>query len=198
MSTAARSPILPYDTSLLLCLPYLSLPVRSGPLADALLADLRQARADLRGELVGQGHEAFRLIRGVSEHDSLVTRSDVFDSRGIHGLCDVGGLLLHGHHDVARLVVEALSGVVVPNILEGVADHLLIVHVGVGRDLPKDHHHARLGARLACHAGALIVLEARVENGIRNLIADLVRVALIFMVCEVQFELVICCSSKSL
>lgn len=158
---------------------HLRLSIGSCPVADTLLPDLGQAGTDLRGKLVGQRHEALRLIRGVAEHNALVASPDVLDARGVHRLRDVRGLLLDRHHHVARLVVEPLGGVVVPDVLEGVTDHLLVVHVGVGRDLPEDHDHARLGAGLARHAGALVVLEASIEHRVRDLVADLVRVTLV-------------------
>ena len=53
-------------------------------------------------------------------------------------LSDVGRLLLNGNEDVAGLVVEALVGRVVPDLLDGVTDDGLEVDVGTGGDFTED------------------------------------------------------------
>lgn len=40
---------------------------------------------------------------------------------------------------------------VVSDVSQGIADDLLVVDVGGGRDLAEDHDHASLGASLASH-----------------------------------------------
>jgi hypothetical protein len=39
----------------------------------------------------------------------------------------------------------------------------LVVEVGLGRDLAKDHDHASLGRRLAGNLGEWVLLEASIE-----------------------------------
>ena len=66
-----------------------------------------------------------------------------------------------------------LNGVV-SDVSKGVADDLLVVDVGGGRDLSEDHNHASLGAGLACDTGDRILTDAGVEDGIGDLIAKFV------------------------
>lgn len=127
---------------------HLGLAVRAHPRADAVLADLSQAGAEGGGKVVGQGHEGLGLIGGIAEHDTLVTGTDVLELGGIDGLGDIRGLLLDSNNDVAGAVVKTLGNIVVTDVLEGLADHLLVVDGGRGGDLTEDHNHASLGAGL--------------------------------------------------
>lgn len=56
----------------------------------------------------------------------------------VETLGDIGRLLLDSDQDVAGLVVEALVGRVVPDLLDGVTDDGLEVDVGTGRDFTED------------------------------------------------------------
>ena len=56
----------------------------------------------------------------------------------VETLGNVGGLLLDGNKDVAGLVVEALVGVIVTDLLDRVSDDRLVVDLGSGRDLTED------------------------------------------------------------
>jgi hypothetical protein len=86
-------------------------------------------------------------------------------------LGDIGGLLLNGNKDVAGLVVEALVGAVVSNVLDGAADDLLVVEICLCGDFAKDHDHAGLGGSLTGNLGKGVLLEAGIEDGVRDLIA---------------------------
>ena len=152
----------------------LGLAVGADPVADSVLADLGELGAELGGEHVRQRHQRVRLVGGVPEHDPLVACSNVLDLDGVHGLGDVRRLLLNGDDNVARLVVEPLSRVVIPDLLNRIPNNLLVVHSRSGRDLPEDHHHSCLGAALAGDAGGLVVLYAGVQDGVGDLVAELV------------------------
>jgi hypothetical protein len=96
----------------------------------------------------------------------------------VKALRDIGRLLLDGDEKVESLVVEALGGIIVADVLDGVADNLLVVELGLGADLTKDHDHAGLGGRLASDLGERVLGQAGIEDGVRDLISDLVGVAL--------------------
>ena len=131
------------------------------------------------GELGGQGEEFWGLVGGVSEHDTLVAGAKLLESLVIvQPLGNIGGLLLDGDEDVAGLVVKAFGGVVVADVLDGIADDLLVVEAGLGGNLAEDHHHAGLGGRLAGDLGEGVIPQAGIEDGIRDLISDLVGVTL--------------------
>ena len=86
-------------------------------------------------------------------------------------LSNVGRLLLNSNEDVACLVVEALLGGVVTDVLDGTTNDLLVVEVGLGGNLTKDHDHAGLGGSLAGDLGEGVFLEAGIEDGVGDLIA---------------------------
>lgn len=111
-------------------------------------------------------------------HDTLVTGTVVLEVTVVKTLGNVGGLLLDGNKDVTGLVVETLVRVVVANLLDGVTDNLLEVDVGLGGDLTKDHDHTGLGGGLTGDLGVGVLGETGIEDGIGDLVTDLVWVAL--------------------
>eukprot|EP00754_Rhynchopus_humris_P026784 Rhum_TRINITY_DN15042_c11_g1::Rhum_TRINITY_DN15042_c11_g1_i2::g.137124::m.137124 len=157
---------------------HLRLGVRARPLELAVVPPLRVPLRQLARQLVRQRHELLRLVRGVAEHEALVTGAQVRHVLVLRALRDVRRLLLDRDQHVARLVVESLLRVVVSDVLHRVAQHRLVVHLRLRRDLAEHHHHARLAARLARHLRHRVVLQARVEHGVRELVAHLVRVTL--------------------
>ena len=152
----------------------LGLSIRSHPVTGSVLSDLGELGSQLRGEDVRKRHELRGLVSGVSEHDSLISSANILGLLGVDGLRNVGRLLLNGNDDVASLVVKALGWVIVANVLDGVADDLLVVDGGRGGDLSEDHDHARLAAGLASDAREFIAGNAGVEDGIGDLVAELV------------------------
>ena len=134
---------------------------------------------ELVGEEEGEGEELGGLVGGITEHDTLVTSTELLESLFVvETLSNVRGLLLNGDEQVAGLVIEALGGVVVANVLDSITNDLLVVNVGAGGDLAEDHDHAGLGGSLTGDLGEGVLLEAGIEDGIRDLISDLVGVTL--------------------
>mmetsp|Transcript_38949 Transcript_38949/g.101950 ORF Transcript_38949/g.101950 Transcript_38949/m.101950 type:complete len:237 (-) Transcript_38949:37-747(-) len=152
----------------------LRLAVGTDPFAGSVFAHFGELAADLRSEHVREGHEGLGLVGGVAKHDSLITGSNVFDLDGVYGLRNVGRLFFNGDNDVAGLVVESLGGVVVANVLDGVANDLFVVDGSRGGDFSKDHDHARLAARLARHTRHFVTGNASIEHRVGHLIAELV------------------------
>mmetsp|Transcript_15011 Transcript_15011/g.27022 ORF Transcript_15011/g.27022 Transcript_15011/m.27022 type:complete len:355 (-) Transcript_15011:97-1161(-) len=159
----------------------LGLAVRTNPLKDSLLAHVGQALAELGGEHVSERHQRLLVfISSVAEHMSLVSSSDfVLFLVDVDALGDVRGLRLDGDEDGAGSVVEAFLLIVVANLLEGFADDLLVVHGSLGGDFSEDHDHAGLGAGFARNLRVRVACQARVEDGVGDLVADLVGVALV-------------------
>jgi len=155
----------------------LGLGVGSEPLAGSVASEVGHSLVELVGEDDGERHGFLRLVRGVTEHESLISGAGlILITTNVHALGDVGGLLLEGDEDVAGLVVESLGRVVVADVLDRVADDLLVVDDRLGRDLTAHEDHTSLGHRFAGDFGVGVLLEVSIEDGIRHLIADLVRV----------------------
>ena len=150
----------------------LGLGVGPEPGDGAVVAGVGHGLVKLVGELDGEGKVLGGLVGGITEHDTLVTGTELLESvLVVEALSDVGRLLLDSDENVAGLVVETLVGGVVADVLDGLADDLLVVEVGLGGDLTKDHDHAGLGGSLAGDLGEGVFLEAGIEDGIGDLIA---------------------------
>jgi hypothetical protein len=130
----------------------LGLGVGSQPWEGAVVTGILHGLVELVGEEEGEGEEFGSLVGGITEHDTLVTSTELLQSLlVVQTLSNVGRLLLNGDEDVASLVVEALLGRVVANVLDGSADDLLVVEVGLG---------------LAGNLGEGVLLQAGIEDGI--------------------------------
>jgi len=159
----------------------LGLSVGAEPRERAVAAGSGHGSVELVGEEEGEGEELGGLIGGIAEHDTLITGTESLEAVvKVKTLGDIRRLLLNGDEKVAGLVVEALGGVIVTNVLDGVTDDLLVVDLSLGRDLTEDHDHASLGGSLASNLGHGVLGQAGIEDGIRNLISDLVGVALAY------------------
>lgn len=157
----------------------LGLGVGSEPGERAVSASSGHGRVELVGEHESKREELRGLVGGIAEHDTLVTSTELLKSLIIvKTLGDIRRLLLNGDEQVAGLVVETLLRVVITDVLDGVTDNLLVVDLGIGGDLTKDHDHTSLGSSLTSNLGEGILSEAGIEDGIRNLISDLVGVTL--------------------
>ena len=157
----------------------LGLGVGAEPGEGAVAAGSGHGGVELVGEEEGQGEELGGLVGGIAEHDTLITGTEVLEAVvKVETLSDIGRLLLNGNEEVAGLVVEALGRVIVADVLDGVADNLLVVELGLGGDLTEDHDHTGLGGGLASDLGEGVLSQAGIENGIGNLIGDLIGVTL--------------------
>ena len=135
------------------------------PLRDAVRQDDRQRHA-FRG-----------LVGGVSEHHALVARALLLVALGIDAHGDVGRLPVDRGQHGAGPPIEAVGGVGVPDRLDGLANQVGNVHVGIGRDLAGDDRHAGGDQCFTGHPGGRIAGEDGVEDRVGDLIGDLVRVA---------------------
>ena len=135
----------------------------------AVLANLGELVGELVGERDGGGHQLGGLVGGVAEHHALVAGAS-----GVDALRDVGGLAVDGGDDAAGVAVEALEGVVVTDLTDGVADQGLEVDVGLGGDLSGDDDEAGAGEGLAGDAAVRVFGEAGVEDGVGDLVGHLV------------------------
>merc|ERR1712168_630386 len=153
----------------------LSLGIWSKPLAGSVASEFGHSLVEFVSEDDGEGHGFLGLVRGVAEHESLISGSGlILVTANVHTLSDIGGLLFEGDQDVAGLMVESFRGVVVADMFDGVADDFLIVDDGFGGDFSADEDHTSLGDRFAGDFGVGVLFEVSIEDGIRPLIADLV------------------------
>jgi hypothetical protein len=141
----------------------LGLRIRAEPRERAIATRSGQRGIEFMRKHNRERHILGRLVRSIAEHDALIARTVVLERAVVEPLCDIGGLLLDRDEDVARLVVEALGRVVVPDVLDRVADHLLVVELRFRADLAEDHDHACFRGRLASDLRRGVLLETGIE-----------------------------------
>lgn len=139
-------------------------------------------------EVDRERHQLRRLVAGVAEHQALVAGAlpvqlvvialDAVLVRGVDALGNVRGLRADGHRDAAGSAVEALLGRVVPDVQDLVADEVGDVGVRLRRHLAGHMHQAGGDQRLHGDPGRRVFLEESVEDGVADLVSDLVGVSL--------------------
>ena len=135
------------------------------------------------GEHDRSGHELRGLGGGVTEHDALVAGAHlgVLLALGltlVDALGDVGRLLGEQVGDEDLVGVEDVVVVHVADLADGGADDFLEVDLGLGGEFAGDDDVVALDQGLAGDARETVLREAGVEDGVRDAVGDLVRVAL--------------------
>ncbi len=161
----------------------LGLGVRTEPLDLALFAEFLDLGHELVGEADRERHQFLGFVASVTEHHTLVacTLLVVFlaiGGLGVNALGDVRRLLVHSDEDGAALVVKSEFRVHVADALDGLACDLLEVDDCLGGDFTGNDDETGVHEGFACDAAVRILREAGVEDGVGNLVGDLVRVAL--------------------
>ena len=170
--------------------------VRDGDLGLAVGAQVGQlAGLAHRGEALGeavreedrQRHQLGGVVAGVAEHQALVAGALLVErvdaagaalERRVDALGDVRALLADRGADAAGRAVEALRRAVVADREHGVAHDLRDLDVGLGGDLAGHVDQAGGDHGLDRDPAARVLGEHRVEDRVRDLVADLVRVSL--------------------
>src|SRR3954468_5612389 len=150
----------------------LRLAVWTEVLEDAVAPRAGQPFGELVRELNRQRHQDFGFGAGKAEHQALVA-----GAAGVDAHRDVGRLAMDRGDDPARVAVEPVLPVGVAGAADGLAHQLLHVDVGVGGDLARDEAEPGRDERLARHAAGRILGQDRVQDAVRNLIGDLVRMS---------------------
>ncbi len=122
-------------------------------------------------------HESPGLVGCIAEHQTLVARALVFRVLAIHALVDVGRLLADQIEHTAGGAVETDFAGVVADVENDLARQRFQIDPRAGGDFTSDNRHAGLDHRFAGHACALVLHEDRVEDGVGNLVGNLVRMA---------------------
>ena len=153
----------------------------------AVLADFGQPLGEAVREPDRDGHVGGGLVAGVAEHQALVAGAlevvvvllasfagfeRVEDAAG-----DVVGLLADGDGHAAAGAVEAVGRGVVADAQDGLPDDLRDFDVGVGGDLAGNVDQAGGGQGLHGDPGFGVLGQQGVEDGIADLVTDLVGVA---------------------
>ena len=155
----------------------------------AVLAHLGELLREALRDHDRQRHQHVGVVAGVAEHQALVagaTLVHLVDGVADPGLVtlvdalrDVGRLRADGDLHAAGQAVEALVGVVVADVEDGLADEVRHRGVGVGAHLAGHDDQAGRQQRLDGdpEVGLLrVVLHQVVQDGVADAVSDLVRV----------------------
>merc|ERR1740133_786444 len=152
---------------------HLGLAIGPQPPQRSILADIGQLLAQTCGNEDCQGHADLSLIRSVTKHNALVSCTHIhLVLANMDTTCNVRTLLVDPDQDLAGLVAQtlavdtgqALVKRVIANALDRLTHNLVIVELGRGGDLAKDHDHVVLGCSLACNFALGILPEACIQD----------------------------------
>ena len=128
------------------------------------------------GQLQSHWHAFFSFISSVTEHQTLITGSDIFFVSQIVGntLGNISRLLVQSDQNVHCFVVKTFVRVIVTDTFDTVSKNSFVVNVSLRGDFTANHDHTGLGESLACDLGVWVLGQVGVEDGIAYLITDLV------------------------
>jgi len=140
------------------------------------------------GQVDRHGHQLFGFIAGISEHHALIAcPNGIYFSfahiasfsfhRFVDAQRDICRLAGNGDQHTAGIAVHAFIAAVVADVIEHFTYQLIIVDQSIGGDLAQQHHEAGLGGCFAGNARERVLFQARIQDCITDLIANLVGMA---------------------
>ena len=151
----------------------LGLAVRSSPAQGPVTPQDGEPAGELMRHLNWRRHQLGRLVAREAEHHSLVTGAAV-----VHTLGDVRRLLVDPDQDATGLPVDPVLGPRVADLLDRLADEARNVDICLGGDLAEHQDGPGAQRRLAGDAAQGILAQDRVQDGVTDLVSDLVGVSL--------------------
>ena len=143
----------------------------------AFAADDGQLLQDHVREDQRRRHVFAGLVAGVAEHDALVAGTLRILLLAHDTLVDVGRLLVDGREDAARRGIELIGALVVADPVDHAAGYPLHIDIGLRAHLARHNHQTGGAEGFAGDLRIGVVTQELIENGIGNLIRDLVGVS---------------------
>lgn len=132
----------------------LTLGIGSQPGQSAINSQVVKSLADVEGQLVGERHQFGGFITSITNHEALITSSDIFVLLvDVDGISDFGGLLFDGNKNGAVLVISTLVDMIITDVLDGFSDNLFVAEVSLGGDFTEDHNDVGLDGRFTSNLG---------------------------------------------
>jgi len=128
---------------------------------------------------MSEGHKLFSLISSISNHETLISSTNIFVFlANMNSFSYFSWLLIEGNHNAGILVVKTFFNIVITNFFDGLSDNLLIRHQRVSRaDFTENHHESVLAGRLTSNLGIRIFCQACIKDRVRNVVAKLIRMS---------------------
>src|SRR5580765_6709169 len=128
---------------------------------------------ELVGELDGHRHQVGSFIASEAEHESLVA-----GSAGVHAHSNIRRLALDGAKHCAGVPVISVLGTIVADAANGAPNQFIVINVGGGGDFACDNCKTSGHQRFAGNTALRVLFHHFIEHRIRNLVGDLVGMAL--------------------
>ncbi len=125
------------------------------------------------GHLNGHRHQLGRLVTGKSEHQPLIACTT-----RINALSDIRGLCSDRVYHATGVRVIPKLRVVIPDLMDRIANNGLIIDLRRRCDLARNHRKAGRYKRLTRDPSHRILLEDRIQDSVRNVVGDLIGMAL--------------------
>ena len=166
----------------------LALAVRTEIAEMTALANFRQAAGQLVRKADGQRHTFGSFIAGISEHHSLIARTDIIGvgvavfcfKALVNAHCNIGGLSVYCADNRKGMAVKAVFGLVIANFKHNIANELRNINIAVCDNFAHYHYHARCCAAFAGNARIRVIAQHCIKHGVRDIVADLVRMPLCY------------------
>lgn len=131
---------------------HLGLVIGHHPWQDFLIHAFSKALAKLVGEQMGKWHAFLSLVGGVTDHEALVTSTEVFFVlMSTDAIENFGALNVEVDHDSTVLVIHAFLDIIISDFLDGLTDDLFIADLCFGVDFTKYHAHVVFHAGFTRH-----------------------------------------------
>ena len=166
---------------------HLGLAIRTQMRDDTVLAHLGQAEGQPMRQIYRQRHQRFGLVGCIPEHHALIAGAlglVALLARGSglllgiqtrHTLVDFFALFAQRHHHAAGISIQADLGARIADIAYHVTHDALDIAVSFAGHLAEDEELALGGRRLHGDMRMRVLPQHIVQNRVRNLVADLVR-----------------------
>lgn len=128
--------------------------------------------------MVAQRHEFFGFISSVTDHEALVSGSNVelifFE---VNRLSDIGALFIDGDDDDGGFVIHTNVNGVVADFFNGLSGNLFEVDFGLSADFTEDHADAVFDGTFAGDFGFGVLGETGVKDGVGDVVTEFVGVS---------------------
>ena len=139
-----------------------------------------QLLGQLMRQLNGQRHQGLCLLAGIAKHHALVTCTGIQQLRlpaAGDAPCNVGRLVMQIYCNGAGICIKAASRLRIADFGNDLLRNSTIVDLGFAGNLTENVHLVFGTGHLAGNTGIGILRQQFVQNLVRHLIADLVRMA---------------------
>ena len=143
-------------------------------LRSSAVSTLSQTIAQGAGQSYGQRHQLGSLGAGTAEHHTLVTGTANLVVGAQSDVCRLG---MDTALDLNTVGIKAVTGINIADLTDGFPGNRCVINHGLGGDLTADDAEVGGDHGFTGHAGTGVLLEACVQDGVRDGVGNLVGVA---------------------